>query len=256
MKKHELNETQRKAYRDLFVNRDDTYQRQNNKGIPYRVKSPLTDDILFNPNENVGAYQLNNHNNIKYAVLDIDLIKKVWSKPDFDLCNWIDKLQEQTFIAYNLLKAKGIDSLIECSGFKGYHLWIFFKQPMDAGIVKQFMHDVFDDMNRVDDAIEWEIFPKQDNVSNDGFGSYVKPPLQIHQKSGHWSYFVDENFNEIDVDLTNVPKIDIEHQDTDNKVTAQPSQKYIQNPIILWLRLIWKTCLISVRCLRRSRKML
>lgn len=214
MKKHELNATQKKAYRELFVNRDNAYQRQNIGGIPYHVASPLSDEVLFDPNENVGAYQLNNNNQIKYAALDIDLAKSIWDRPDFAVNAWLPMLQEQTSIAHDLLQSKGIDSLIEFSGFKGYHVWIFFDQPVSAGPIRTLLHSLFDTMDKADDNIEWEIFPKQDCLSIDengklGFGNYIKPPLQIHKKSGNWSYFVDENFKEIDVDLTNVPKTNI-----------------------------------------------
>ena len=211
MKKHELNQTQRTAYRELFVNRDDVYQRQKSSGIPYHVDSPLTDDVLFNPHENVGAYQLNTDNHVKYAVLDIDLEKSTWDRPDFAVNAWLPKLQEQTQTAQSLLRAEGIESVVEFSGFKGYHVWIFFDQPVLAGPMRRLMHSLFDNMDKVDDNIEWEIFPKQDRLTIDEngklkFGNYIKPPLQIHKKSGNWSYFVDENFKEIDVDLTNVPK--------------------------------------------------
>ena len=229
IKKHELADLQKRAYRDLFVNRDDAYQKQNESGIPHHIDSPLSDEVLFDPNENVGAYQLNSNNKIKYAALDIDLVKSAWNKPDFDLNAWLPKLQEQTKKACYLLKAEGINSLIEFSGFKGYHVWIFFDKPTDAGQARRFMHRLFDNMDKVDAAIEWEIFPKQDSLAVDEngklkFGNYIKPPLQIHKKSGNWSYFVDENFNEIDVDLTKVPKVDTTKLNVTHDVNNQPKK--------------------------------
>ena len=70
------------------------------------------------------------------------------------------------------------------------------------------MHDIFDNMQKVDNGIHWEIFPKQDRISEKGYGSYVKPPLQIHKKSGKLCHFVDEQGKQIDVDLTKVSKYD------------------------------------------------
>ena len=208
MTKQKLNSAERRAYRELFINRDDVYKRQNSRGDAYYdVHETLTDEILFNPNENVGSYQLDKNNQVRYAVLDIDIIKEIHKRDGFKVGDWLPKLQQQVKCANDLLKAKGIEAVIEFSGFKGYHLWIFLKEPMDASVVRQFMKTTFDGMKKVDAAIEWELFPKQDNIA-EGYGNYIKPPLQLHKKSGRWSHFVDENGNEITVDLTKVRKID------------------------------------------------
>jgi len=196
------------AYRELFINRDDVYKRQNPGGNGYYdVHEPLTDEILFDPEENVGSYQLDKNNKVRYAVLDIDVKKELYTRPDFKIDEWLPKLQQQASIGYDLLKAKSIDALVEFSGFKGYHIWIFPKEPMDASIVRQFMKVTFDGMKKVDAGIEWELYPKQDDAGG-RYGSYIKPPLQIHKKSGKWSCFVDENFKEIYVDLTKIIKVD------------------------------------------------
>jgi len=72
MTKQKLNSTERRAYRELFINRDDVYKRQNPRGDAYYdVQETLTDEVLFNPNENVGSYQLDKNNQVRYAVLDI-----------------------------------------------------------------------------------------------------------------------------------------------------------------------------------------
>jgi len=160
MKKQNLNSTERKVYRELFINRDDVFKRQDNQGKGYYdVHDPLTDEILFNPEENVGSYQLDKNNKVRYAVLDIDLKKDVYESQDFNIDDWLPRLQQQAKIANSLLKAKGIDALIEFSGFKGYHLWIFLQEPTDAMILRQFMQITFSTMPRVNDGITWELFP-------------------------------------------------------------------------------------------------
>jgi len=154
MKKQKLNPTERMAYRELFINRDDVYKRQNPGGNGYYdVHEPLTDEILFNPEENVGSYQLDKNNNVRYAVLDIDLKKDVYESQDFTIDDWLPRLQQQAKIANNLLTDKGIEALIEFSGFKGYHLWIFLQEPTNAAIIRQFMQITFSAMPRVNDGI-------------------------------------------------------------------------------------------------------
>jgi len=209
MKKQNLNSTERKVYRELFINRDDVFKRQDNQGKGYYdVHETLTDEILFNAKENVGSYQLDKNNKVRYAVLDIDIIKEIHKRDGFKVGDWLPKLQQQARIADDLLKAKGIEAVIEFSGFKGYHLWIFLQEPTDAMILRQFMQITFSTMPRVNDGIAWELYPKQDYIAEGGYGNYIKPPLQLHKKSLKWSYFVDESFNEIDIDLTKVSKVD------------------------------------------------
>jgi len=49
----------------------------------------------------------------------------------------------------------------------------------------------------VNEILAWEIFPKQDSIPADGFGNLIKLPMQVHQKSGKRSHFVDKEFQEI-----------------------------------------------------------
>ena len=60
------------------------------------------------------------------------------------------------------------------------------------------MQYLFSELKKVDEHFEWELFPKQEKIAEGGYGSLVKAPLQIHQKSGKPTYFVDENFIKID----------------------------------------------------------
>lgn len=184
-----------KRYWDLFVNRDDLYAVQQQDGLYKSIKLKLTPDILFGK-ETIGLYQLNLDNKVKWAVLDID-IKKNISKddPNFEIAKWEPLLKQQVTEASNRLKAQNTPHYIESSGFRGYHIWIFFEEPTPANVVKPWMHHVFDDMPKVSEHFEWELFPKQEQLTGKLEGSLVKAPFQTHLKSGKATYFVDENFN-------------------------------------------------------------
>ena len=89
-------------------------------------------------------------------------------------------------------------SYIEFSGRRGFHLWIFFNKFEQSAYIRNLFNDILRTAPKVNDYIEWEFFPKQDTLLNSGFGNLVKLPLQLHKKSGDYSYFVDEEFNPID----------------------------------------------------------
>jgi len=218
MEKQKLTNAGKEAYWNLFVNRSDVYLKQDSMGEPRKVSSPLTTDILFDANENIGTYQLNTENQVIYAVLDIDLVKDIHGRNDFTLNDWLPVLQKQVITAREILIKANASAYVEFSGYKGYHLWVFFNRPMPAGAVRRWMHSLFDNMPKANGAIEWEIFPKQDKVEPGKYGNYVKSPMQIHKKSGKFSYFVDDDFKEIDLDLTSINKIDLPET---NDVTAK-----------------------------------
>ena len=185
-------------YWDLFVNRDDVYAVQNADGSYSSIKSILTHPVLFG-DKTIGLYQLNPDNKVKWAVLDIDIDKAAAKDdPNFDIKQWTDRLKQQVNEASKLLKANNVPHYVEFSGFRGYHIWVFFDQPTEASVVKPWMEYTFSQLTKVDEHFAWELFPKQERLSGVGFGSLVKAPLQIHKKSGKRTYFVDNDFQKIE----------------------------------------------------------
>jgi hypothetical protein len=185
-----------KKYCDLFVGRSDVYAIQQPNGSYDSVKLQLEPNDFFGGNT-IGLYQLDTDNNVKWAVLDIDIEKKIAKDdPNFDFTKWEQLLQQQVTEASNRLKAQNIPHYVEFSGFRGYHLWVFFDEPTPASVAKDWMHHLFDDMPKVSPHFAWEIFPKQDKLQ-DNYGSLVKAPLHTHLKSGKATFFVDESFNPI-----------------------------------------------------------
>lgn len=192
----------KQTYSQFFVNRTDIYAVQSATGAYSTHYSELTRGILFGK-ETVGLYQLNAENKIKWAVFDFDIAKeKSKEDPNFNFEAWKPKLQDQIRILSRVLEKEGIPHYIEFSGYRGYHVWIFFKELVDAGSVRNWLLGLKEKMEWVDSNIELEIFPKQDQIEkNDGeygLGSLVKAPLQTHKQSGKKSFFVDRDFIEID----------------------------------------------------------
>ena len=123
------------VFRKLFVNRDDTYAEQIKKERGYkRVASKLTDSVIkdhLNGQTTIGLYQLFN-GTIKWACIDIDIVKDVWSKDDFKYEDWVDQVNLQAIEWKQKLKDAGMTSYLEESGNKGAHVWIFFEEPKPA----------------------------------------------------------------------------------------------------------------------------
>lgn len=180
----------------LFIHRNDLYSIQTAKGAYHKVMEPIDDAIIkahLEGQQTIGLYQvLPETNTIKWAVLDIDLNKRIWSDPDFVLEVWQPKLLQQAERAKSILTANSIPSYLEYSGHKGYHVWIFFDEPVPAKNVKRGMERFFKSMEKVDQNIEWELFPKQEQVDENSFGNLVKGPNGFHHKSKQYSKFIDD----------------------------------------------------------------
>lgn len=84
--------------------------------------------------------------------------------------------------------------LMENSGGKGFHAWLFLSEPLPAAQVRRWVAKEFTPMwserSALFDGTPLEIFPKQDEVAEGAFGNLVKLPLGTHAKSGRKSEFV------------------------------------------------------------------
>lgn len=232
-----INSTDREAFYELFVNRNDVYAIQQSNGAYFPEHKKLTADKFFN-SKTIGLYQLSLDNKVKWAVLDIDIKKEVWKQPDFNVDDWNEKLLKQVTLAKNIFDKAGVHSLIEFSGNKGYHLWVFFDKEIDAGSVKDWMQKLFKDMKAADPAFDWEIFPKQAKLDEiKGLGNLVKAPLHLHKKSMKFSFFIDHQFNKIEglpevikYDTALIPKVETPKAET-FKITSHQNKTADQLPL-------------------------
>ncbi len=132
----------------------------------------------------IGVFQLGEENRVKWLCFDIDVTKGEEGKEEEvrnhtkSLCRVLYKIVDKTY-------------LVERSGSKGYHIWVFFHQPVAAEkayIIGRWV----DSQVPPPDGIHVEVFPKQTTTNK--FGSLVKLPLGIHRTTGERCFFVDNTF--------------------------------------------------------------
>lgn len=80
--------------------------------------------------------------------------------------------------------------LLEWSGNKGVHVWLFLSEPVEARKVRRWVQRDF--MPAWEEKAKpghfpLEVFPKQDTVPENGYGNLVKLPLGKHAVSGNFS---------------------------------------------------------------------
>ena len=95
------------------------------------------------------------------------------------------------------LEHLGIPCYIERSKSKGYHVWVFFSEPISAKLARVLMQYAIDILEK--DTGYWikEIFPKQNTIKNAdgsfGFGNYINLPLYGESVKDGRTVFLDSN---------------------------------------------------------------
>lgn len=187
-------------YKRLFIHRTDVFAEQQESGNYYPVRRPITDDDIAEHLEGFASYgtyviepapawnpdlptewaQIAVSNTVKYIVFDLDT-------HDEAALEHLIKCCERFALSAHLDDPDARDSLLlERSGNKGWHVWMFLSAPVPARQVRAWIARDFP----WEVSTPLEVFPKQDTVDEGGFGNLVKLPLGVHAVSGKKSEIV------------------------------------------------------------------
>jgi P4 family phage/plasmid primase-like protien len=171
-------------FKQFFLHRIDDFIIQIHSGYK-RAKRPLKDQDIIDHLagvETIGAYLIDpKDNTVLHLVLDID----------FENFASIDKqVMKQVTTTFKSLGINENQTRIEFSGRRGFHIWIFFAEPIPAALALRLGKLI---VVRSHVKKEFEIFPKQPELDEKGYGSGIKLPLGIHKESGKRSHFVDQD---------------------------------------------------------------
>lgn len=211
-----------------FVSRSDAYAIQNRDGSYLKIEKELTfDDINehLEGTKTIGIYQIDANNQTKLLCLDIDLRSNAFENNNISDEQW-RRLRDTASSLVRVCVETGIKPLLEYSGRRGYHLWVFFNNPIEASIARNQGNWLRNKAGRLDDDIAIEVFPKQDSISENGFGNLIKLPLGVHQVSGERSKLLDLQTHDQIIDIGSALQAiehynpDIDHSELTNEVTA------------------------------------
>ena len=203
-------QTQEQLRKDLYnkiVIRKDVYATQEPNGAYYPVTKQFDPNIYIDGKQTTGSYLLDKNNKVKCFVIDIDLNKKYVDEARGDISEYLPLIQNQTNVINDVFVKHGCQTLLEFSGNRGYHIWGFLSHPSPAVGIRSVLLELERQFPEIDkEKLHWEIFPKQDFLENGGLGNLIKMPLTLHQKSGKYSYLVDEDYNHYTPEI--LPTID------------------------------------------------
>lgn len=177
-----------KLIRGTFRGSDGAYGKFNEKTEKGEcVKEPVTDEIIkrhLTGKRRIGRYPLSpdilDGSGTWWVAVDID-------NDDIGLaiqfCEALEHLE--------------IPCYIERSKSKGYHVWVFFSDPVEAVKARALMRYGIDVLEKVTEYQIQEIFPKQNTIKqsdgNYGYGNYINLPLFGGSVKEGRTVFLDSN---------------------------------------------------------------
>lgn len=161
---------------ELFVHRTDVFSTQQKSGAYFPIRRPITKEDIekhLSGEITIGVYCLDTDNTVKWACVDIDGDKSITPEENKRL------MFPEANVVYNTFK--DFPRMLEFSGRKGYHIWIFFKPRVTADYAQKLVRAR---LNRVE-LNHHEVFPKQTELNESRkYGNLVKLPLALHKKTG------------------------------------------------------------------------
>jgi len=143
----------------------------------------------------LGVYLLRLNNTVKFAVLDIDVNRKLLLQYQSEQARISELLSLAHKDATRILSTAskfGLPCYIENSGYKGRHCWFFFEQAIKGENAKQLLEGLIKEAGEPSPGIGWEVFPQQTKIKANAVGQLIKLPLGIHSKTKTRGLFIDE----------------------------------------------------------------
>ena len=149
----------------------------------------------------VSTYIQRSNQTVKYLVIDVDISKHHFLQMEEKeaLNKYLPEAAKTAGQILKYLSQMGIQSYLESSGFRGFHIWIFFTEWIPSRYVVLLVDQLEEKIQLDNDDVTVEYFPNKSRVKNGSPGLAVKLPLGYHIHTGKRSCMLDQNFQPIEV---------------------------------------------------------
>lgn len=175
-----------KTFAKLFSGRTDAFGMNN-----FCLKEELTEDVYkshIEGKQRIGVYPIYDNKWIKWFAVDLD-------EENFEKALSIKRRAENLNLKVYLERSKS----------KGYHIWVFFDEPVEAVKPRLVFEFVLADLGLI-----CELFPKQDKTTESTpFGNYINLPLFGGDTPNGRTVFVDDKNNVIIDNIKDINKIKV-----------------------------------------------
>lgn len=217
-------------YLDFFTGRKEFIAVQGTNHY-YPIKQELNESILTKHIEGIktfGAYVLTETSKCNFICIDIDIEKKELAQVNFADSNVkFEFLKDQLIKFQEVLEReffKPENILYEDSGGRGYHIWMFFEQPIE-GYDALFLNEIL--KNKLKE-LSFEFFPKQPTLNDKRkYGNLIKLPLGEHKKYNNRSRFITLREGQIET-ITDINE-NLKHLDSIAKIKSEKVFKIVNH---------------------------
>lgn len=185
-------------YLDLFSGQKNSFAKgyADVHGIRhyYKINYPLTNqDVqkMLEERQSLGIYPVLNDRNSCVFVIDLDIAKRFLlehSGKDELISMMMSRVKTLAFNIKGCLEQEGINSYVLFSGYKGYHVWIFYESPMPVEEAWNYLNSCFHQVF-IPDNIVLERIPSFEASTDE----IIKLPLSWHEISHHQSVFLNDS---------------------------------------------------------------
>ena|GEM_PF-835522 len=198
------------SFAHLFSGREGVYARQwysdTGKSGYTPVHQPFTPLVARSHllgNYTVGIYPLRMNHSVLFMAFDVDIVQEALTKAAKDQQpHELPRLIRTAHsVARQLLDACAmfdIPAVVEDSGWKGRHLWIFFSEPVPAASARRLAQWLLHTIGPLPEVCRVEIFPKQSRLDSKQLGNLIKLPLGIHRVTGRTCALLNPDGSPID----------------------------------------------------------
>ncbi len=129
---------------------------------------------------------------VRVGVIDFDLTRAALeSLPAPARGKALDLLRRDAMGLAQRAREVSVPCRVECSGFKGFHLWFLLADPIPASEMLAFLKELCRIAGPPPADCQRELFPSSSKSPPDGGLTHVKLPLGLHPVTGHPSVFLD-----------------------------------------------------------------
>ncbi len=196
-------------YLRIFAGREDTYAKEElgygRKRCLEQIPEPLTEEVIREHllgKYTVSTYIQRSNQTVKYLVLDVDISKKAFLNMDVEevIRTKLPKAVATVQVIMKILKRMGLKGYVEDSGFRGYHIWVFFTEWIPTRYAVMLAEVIESKLEHREEDVTIECFPNKGRIRGGSFGQSIKMPSGVHVRTGKKSKMLEEEFTPVKLD--------------------------------------------------------
>ena len=185
---------------DLFAGREDRYaeERLDSRGqrrfLP--VERPLQPKDLQDHLEGrrtLGVFPVRVNGTVRMLAFNLNARKVGLDQGSVSRETTMGEVHAFALSLLTSIQGLGLDALLEDSGGKGRHVWLFLEEATSSSVARSLVLRILESAGPVPEGIVLEYFPDRDRWKPEQYGPVLKLPLGFHGRTGRRCWLLAED---------------------------------------------------------------